>query len=89
MKAITNLVFFDNLGNVSVNGLYDLSMGPSDNKEVNSHLCSVCGVSLLHCGNERCFKCLLGDLTTTTQLQILVSMHSGRIDSNTLWMKAY
>ncbi|CAL8301311.1 unnamed protein product [Arctogadus glacialis] len=39
VKAITNLVFFDNLGNVSVNGLYDLSMGPSDNKEVCATCC--------------------------------------------------
>uniref|UniRef100_A0A8C5AHD0 DNA-directed RNA polymerase subunit n=1 Tax=Gadus morhua TaxID=8049 RepID=A0A8C5AHD0_GADMO len=45
VKAITNLVFFDNLGNVSVNGLYDLSMGPSDNKEV----CATCSQNSQTC----------------------------------------
>ena len=64
VKAITNLVFFDNVGNVSVNGLYDLSMGPSDNKEVNSqsHLCSGCSVSALQYSNERSFGCWVTQL---------------------------
>ncbi|CAL8264335.1 unnamed protein product [Lota lota] len=45
VKAVTNLVFFDNVGNVSVNGLYDLAMGPSDIKEV----CATCCQNFQNC----------------------------------------
>nr|XP_003222392.1 PREDICTED: DNA-directed RNA polymerase I subunit RPA1 [Anolis carolinensis] len=38
MKSITNPVFLDNAGTPSPNGLYDLSLGPLDNKEV----CATC-----------------------------------------------
>ncbi|KAG7282013.1 hypothetical protein CRUP_020118 [Coryphaenoides rupestris] len=33
VKSITNLVLFDNVGNVSNNGFYDLALGPPDTKE--------------------------------------------------------
>ncbi|XP_041931278.1 DNA-directed RNA polymerase I subunit RPA1 [Alosa sapidissima] len=38
VKTITNPQILDNVGNPACNGLYDLSLGPSDNKEV----CSTC-----------------------------------------------
>ncbi|KAK0133909.1 DNA-directed RNA polymerase I subunit RPA1 [Merluccius polli] len=45
VKSITNLAFFDNVGNVSNNGLYDLSLGPSDTKEV----CATCCQNFNNC----------------------------------------
>ncbi|KAJ3587391.1 hypothetical protein NHX12_010989 [Muraenolepis orangiensis] len=45
VKPITNIMFFDNMGNVSVNGLYDLALGPSDSKEV----CATCCQSFNNC----------------------------------------
>lgn len=45
VKAITNTRFLDAVGNVAPNSLYDLALGPADNKEVclktGDHL-SVC-----------------------------------------------
>ncbi|XP_023107609.2 DNA-directed RNA polymerase I subunit RPA1 isoform X1 [Felis catus] len=38
VKSITNPRYLDSLGNPSVNGLYDLALGPADSKEV----CSTC-----------------------------------------------
>ncbi|XP_036604435.1 DNA-directed RNA polymerase I subunit RPA1 [Trichosurus vulpecula] len=38
VKSITNPRYVDNVGNPSVNGLYDLSLGPADSKEA----CSTC-----------------------------------------------
>lgn len=38
IKAITNPQILDNVGNPAPGGLYDLALGPSDNKEV----CSSC-----------------------------------------------
>ncbi|XP_051830346.1 DNA-directed RNA polymerase I subunit RPA1 [Antechinus flavipes] len=38
VKAITNPRYVDHVGNPSVNGLYDLSLGPADSKEA----CSTC-----------------------------------------------
>uniref|UniRef100_A0A5F8GSU8 DNA-directed RNA polymerase subunit n=1 Tax=Monodelphis domestica TaxID=13616 RepID=A0A5F8GSU8_MONDO len=38
VKSITNPQYMDNVGNPSVNGLYDLSLGPADSKEA----CSTC-----------------------------------------------
>ncbi|XP_056138723.1 DNA-directed RNA polymerase I subunit RPA1 [Lampris incognitus] len=39
VKAITNHRFIDGVGNVAPNGLYDLALGPADNKEVCSTCC--------------------------------------------------
>lgn len=39
VKTITNSRFLDNIGNVAVNGLYDLALGPADNKEVCATCC--------------------------------------------------
>ncbi|XP_074052840.1 DNA-directed RNA polymerase I subunit RPA1 [Macrotis lagotis] len=38
VKSVTNPQYVDNVGNPSVNGLYDLSLGPADSKEA----CSTC-----------------------------------------------
>ncbi|XP_073676380.1 DNA-directed RNA polymerase I subunit RPA1 [Garra rufa] len=38
VKSITNSQLFDNVGNAAPNGLYDLALGPADNKEI----CSTC-----------------------------------------------
>lgn len=39
VKAITNFRFLDGVGNVAPNSLYDLALGPADNKEVCSTCC--------------------------------------------------
>ncbi|KAJ0050146.1 hypothetical protein NL108_013161, partial [Boleophthalmus pectinirostris] len=39
VKLITNSRFLDNVGNVAPNSLYDLALGPADNKEVCSTCC--------------------------------------------------
>ncbi|XP_022607475.1 DNA-directed RNA polymerase I subunit RPA1 isoform X1 [Seriola dumerili] len=39
VKAITNSRFLDAVGNVAPNSLYDLALGPADNKEVCSTCC--------------------------------------------------
>ncbi|XP_052010608.1 DNA-directed RNA polymerase I subunit RPA1 [Xyrauchen texanus] len=38
VKNVTNAQLLDNVGNAAANGLYDLSLGPADNKEI----CSTC-----------------------------------------------
>uniref|UniRef100_A0A8C9S8L2 DNA-directed RNA polymerase subunit n=1 Tax=Scleropages formosus TaxID=113540 RepID=A0A8C9S8L2_SCLFO len=38
VKTVTNSRFLDNVGNPAANGLYDLSLGPADSKEV----CATC-----------------------------------------------
>ncbi len=38
MKNITNSQLLDNVGSAAANGLYDLALGPADNKEI----CSTC-----------------------------------------------
>ncbi|KAJ8015168.1 hypothetical protein DPEC_G00023340 [Dallia pectoralis] len=45
VKNITNSRFLDNVGNVAANGLYDLSLGPADSKEV----CSTCMQDFSNC----------------------------------------
>ncbi|XP_036786951.2 DNA-directed RNA polymerase I subunit RPA1 isoform X2 [Manis pentadactyla] len=45
VKSITNPRHLDSLGNPSVNGLYDLALGPADSKEV----CSTCVQDFSHC----------------------------------------
>ncbi|KAK1175439.1 DNA-directed RNA polymerase I subunit RPA1 [Acipenser oxyrinchus oxyrinchus] len=45
VKTITNPRFLDNVGNPSVNGLYDLSLGPADSKEV----CATCTQDFNNC----------------------------------------
>ncbi|XP_062988010.1 DNA-directed RNA polymerase I subunit RPA1 [Elgaria multicarinata webbii] len=45
VKSITNPLFLDNAGTPSPNGLYDLSLGPLDNKEV----CSTCVQDFNNC----------------------------------------
>ncbi|XP_077464970.1 DNA-directed RNA polymerase I subunit RPA1 [Stigmatopora argus] len=39
VKAITNPRLLDGVGNVALNGLYDLALGPGDNKEACSTCC--------------------------------------------------
>uniref|UniRef100_A0A1A7WFT6 DNA-directed RNA polymerase subunit n=1 Tax=Iconisemion striatum TaxID=60296 RepID=A0A1A7WFT6_9TELE len=39
VKAITNSNFLDSVGNVALNSLYDLALGPADTKEVCSTCC--------------------------------------------------
>lgn len=48
MKSITNPRYLDSLGNPSVNGLYDLALGPADSKEV----CSTCVQDFTHCSGH-------------------------------------
>ncbi|XP_068131545.1 DNA-directed RNA polymerase I subunit RPA1 [Hyperolius riggenbachi] len=45
VKAITNPQYMDNVGNPMLNGLYDLALGPADNKEV----CSTCAQDFQNC----------------------------------------
>ncbi|XP_019113909.2 DNA-directed RNA polymerase I subunit RPA1 [Larimichthys crocea] len=45
VKAITNSRFLDSVGNVALNSLYDLALGPADNKEV----CSTCCQDFSNC----------------------------------------
>ncbi|KAM9357147.1 DNA-directed RNA polymerase I subunit RPA1 [Symphorus nematophorus] len=45
VKAITNSRFLDAVGNVAPNSLYDLALGPADNKEV----CSTCCQDFSNC----------------------------------------
>ncbi|EMP32181.1 DNA-directed RNA polymerase I subunit RPA1 [Chelonia mydas] len=45
VKAISNPRYLDNVGNPSVNGLYDLSLGPPDAKEV----CTTCMQDFNNC----------------------------------------
>ncbi|XP_004388292.1 DNA-directed RNA polymerase I subunit RPA1 [Trichechus manatus latirostris] len=45
VKSITNPRYLDSLGNPSVNGLYDLALGPADSKEV----CSTCVQDFNNC----------------------------------------
>lgn len=48
MKSITNPRYLDSLGNPSVNGLYDLALGPADSKEV----CSTCVQDFSNCSGH-------------------------------------
>ncbi|KAM5318934.1 DNA-directed RNA polymerase I subunit RPA1 [Glossophaga mutica] len=48
VKSITNPRYLDSLGNPSVNGLYDLALGPADSKEV----CSTCVQDFNHCSGH-------------------------------------
>ncbi|XP_063781050.1 DNA-directed RNA polymerase I subunit RPA1 [Pseudophryne corroboree] len=45
VKAITNPQYLDSVGNPMVNGLYDLALGPADNKEV----CATCAQDFQNC----------------------------------------
>lgn len=45
VKAITNPQYLDNVGNPSVNGLYDLALGPPDSKEA----CATCMQNFSNC----------------------------------------
>ncbi|KAM5193373.1 DNA-directed RNA polymerase I subunit RPA1 [Mantella aurantiaca] len=45
VKSITNPQYMDNMGNPMVNGLYDLALGPSDNKEA----CATCAQDFRNC----------------------------------------
>lgn len=45
MKAITDPQYLDNVGNPSVNGLYDLALGPPDSKEA----CATCMQNFSNC----------------------------------------
>lgn len=45
VKTITNSRFLDNVGNVAPNSLYDLALGPADNKEV----CATCSQDFNNC----------------------------------------
>ncbi|XP_054058635.1 DNA-directed RNA polymerase I subunit RPA1 isoform X1 [Rissa tridactyla] len=45
VKAITNPQYLDNMGNPASNGLYDLSLGPPDSKEV----CATCMQNFRNC----------------------------------------
>uniref|UniRef100_A0A8C2T0Y7 DNA-directed RNA polymerase subunit n=1 Tax=Coturnix japonica TaxID=93934 RepID=A0A8C2T0Y7_COTJA len=45
VKAITNPQYLDNVGNPSVNGLYDLALGPPDSKEA----CATCMQNFNNC----------------------------------------
>ncbi|XP_008065778.1 DNA-directed RNA polymerase I subunit RPA1 [Carlito syrichta] len=48
VKSITNPRYLDSLGNPSVNGLYDLALGPPDSKEV----CSTCAQDFNNCSGH-------------------------------------
>ncbi|XP_066233877.1 DNA-directed RNA polymerase I subunit RPA1 isoform X2 [Saccopteryx leptura] len=48
VKSITNPRYLDSLGNPSVNGLYDLALGPPDSKEV----CSTCVQDFNNCSGH-------------------------------------
>ncbi|XP_006900430.1 PREDICTED: DNA-directed RNA polymerase I subunit RPA1 [Elephantulus edwardii] len=48
VKSITNPRYLDSLGNPSVNGLYDLALGPADSKEV----CSTCVQDFNNCSGH-------------------------------------
>ncbi|KAM9585003.1 DNA-directed RNA polymerase I subunit RPA1 [Trichechus inunguis] len=48
VKSITNARYLDSLGNPSVNGLYDLALGPADSKEV----CSTCVQDFNNCSGH-------------------------------------
>lgn len=48
VKSITNPRYLDSLGNPSVNGLYDLALGPADSKEV----CSTCVQDFSNCSGH-------------------------------------
>ncbi|XP_060043297.1 DNA-directed RNA polymerase I subunit RPA1 isoform X2 [Erinaceus europaeus] len=48
VKSITNPRYVDSLGNPSVNGLYDLALGPADSKEV----CSTCVQDFSNCSGH-------------------------------------
>ncbi|XP_012587032.1 PREDICTED: DNA-directed RNA polymerase I subunit RPA1 isoform X2 [Condylura cristata] len=48
VKAITNPRYLDSLGNPSVNGLYDLALGPADSKEV----CATCVQDFNNCSGH-------------------------------------
>uniref|UniRef100_A0A8C1T2E3 DNA-directed RNA polymerase subunit n=1 Tax=Cyprinus carpio TaxID=7962 RepID=A0A8C1T2E3_CYPCA len=45
VKSITNSQLLDNVGNAAANGLYDLALGPADNKEI----CSTCMQDFTSC----------------------------------------
>ncbi|NXL86536.1 RPA1 polymerase, partial [Alectura lathami] len=45
VKAITNPQYLDNVGNPSLNGLYDLALGPPDSKEA----CATCMQNFSNC----------------------------------------
>ncbi|KAL1261396.1 hypothetical protein QQF64_006661 [Cirrhinus molitorella] len=45
VKTITNSQLLDNVGNAAPNGLYDLALGPADNKEI----CSTCMQDIVSC----------------------------------------
>lgn len=48
VKSITNPRYVDSLGNPSVNGLYDLALGPADSKEV----CTTCVQDFNNCSGH-------------------------------------
>ncbi|KAM9212344.1 DNA-directed RNA polymerase I subunit RPA1 isoform 2-T2 [Dugong dugon] len=48
VKSITNPRYLDSLGNPSMNGLYDLALGPADSKEV----CSTCVQDFNNCSGH-------------------------------------
>ncbi|XP_036079826.1 DNA-directed RNA polymerase I subunit RPA1 [Rousettus aegyptiacus] len=48
VKSITNPRYLDSLGNPSVNGLYDLALGPADSREV----CSTCVQDFSNCAGH-------------------------------------
>ncbi|XP_035387912.1 DNA-directed RNA polymerase I subunit RPA1 isoform X1 [Electrophorus electricus] len=45
VKSVTNTMILDNVGNSAPSGLYDLSLGPADHKEI----CSTCMQDFNHC----------------------------------------
>ncbi|XP_066505483.1 DNA-directed RNA polymerase I subunit RPA1 [Hoplias malabaricus] len=45
VKNITNSLLLDSVGNAAPNGLYDLALGPADNKEI----CATCMQNFQHC----------------------------------------
>ncbi|NXI46308.1 RPA1 polymerase, partial [Galbula dea] len=45
VKAITNPQYLDNVGNLAVNGLYDLALGPPDSREI----CATCMQNFSNC----------------------------------------
>ncbi|XP_072519819.1 DNA-directed RNA polymerase I subunit RPA1 [Salminus brasiliensis] len=45
VKSITNSMLLDNVGNAAPSGLYDLSLGPADNKEI----CTTCMQDFNNC----------------------------------------
>ncbi|KAM9329754.1 DNA-directed RNA polymerase I subunit RPA1 [Gastrophryne carolinensis] len=48
VKAINNPLYMDSVGNPMPNGLYDLALGPADNKEV----CTTCAQDYINCSGH-------------------------------------